>query len=47
MRVVLAAAAIALLAANPLAAQSINFGDDASQWSNDGECDDPRFEGRG
>jgi len=26
---------------------SINFGDDASQWSYDGECDDPRFYGPG
>jgi hypothetical protein len=26
---------------------SINWGDDSSQWSNDGECDDPRFEGPG
>jgi hypothetical protein len=25
----------------------IDFGDDSSQWSNDGECDDPRFEGAG
>ena len=25
----------------------IEFGDDASQWSNDGECDDPRFAGPG
>ena len=25
----------------------IRFGDNASQWSKDGECDDPRFEGRG
>jgi len=25
----------------------IDFGDDASQWSNDGECDDPRFAGPG
>lgn len=25
----------------------VNFGDDASEWSNDGECDDPRFEGEG
>jgi hypothetical protein len=24
-----------------------DFGDDASQWANDGECDDPRFEGEG
>lgn len=25
----------------------IAFGDDASHWANDGECDDPRFEGEG
>jgi hypothetical protein len=25
----------------------IDFGDDSSQWSRDGECDDPRFEGTG
>lgn len=25
----------------------IDFGDDASSWSGDGECDDPRFEGDG
>ena len=25
----------------------INFGDNSSQWANDGECDDPRFEGTG
>jgi hypothetical protein len=24
-----------------------DFGDDTSQWANDGECDDPRFEGPG
>lgn len=27
------------------AAASINFGDDSSEWANDGECDDPRFVG--
>ena len=26
---------------------SIDFGDDSSEWSNDGECDDPRFAGEG
>ena len=31
----------------PAAAQSIDFGDDSSTWANDGECDDPRFEGPG
>lgn len=25
----------------------IDFGDDSSEWSKDGECDDPRFEGTG
>jgi hypothetical protein len=26
-------------------ADAIDFGDDTSEWANDGECDDPRFEG--
>ena len=26
---------------------NVNFGDDSSQWSQDGECDDPRFQGGG
>ena len=30
----------------PLKAEP-NFGDDASQWANDHECDDPRFQGEG
>ena len=25
----------------------IDYGDDASEWNNDGECDDPRFSGSG
>ncbi|WP_169196531.1 hypothetical protein [Devosia sp. MC1541] len=31
----------------PASAQdtSVNFGDDTSEWANDGECDDPRFAG--
>ncbi|RMD94150.1 MAG: hypothetical protein D6811_03435, partial [Alphaproteobacteria bacterium] len=28
-------------------AAEIDFGDDASIYANDGECDDPRFEGPG
>jgi hypothetical protein len=28
-------------------AQTPDFGDDSSPWANDGECDDPRFEGAG
>ena len=27
--------------------QDIDFGDDTSEWANDGECDDPRFDGFG
>ncbi len=27
--------------------EAIDFGNDDSSWSNDGECDDPRFEGEG
>ena len=26
---------------------AIDFGDDASAWAHDGDCDDPRFEGEG
>jgi hypothetical protein len=26
---------------------AINFGDNSSEWATDGECDDPRFEGKG
>ena len=27
--------------------ESLEFGDDSSEWANDGECDDPRFQGDG
>ncbi|MEQ8404299.1 MAG: hypothetical protein RKE49_04315 [Oceanicaulis sp.] len=27
--------------------EQVEFGDDTSTWANDGECDDPRFEGEG
>jgi hypothetical protein len=40
-------AASALLAPLPALAQALDFGDDTSVWANDGECDDPRFEGSG
>ena len=42
--------ALALVAtglAAPALAQAPDFGTDSSPWSNDGECDDPRFEGPG
>jgi hypothetical protein len=35
------------VAAQPLADADIAFGDDSSEWANDGECDDPRFTGTG
>ena len=28
-------------------ADRVSFGNNTSQWANDGECDDPRFEGKG
>jgi hypothetical protein len=37
---------VAAFLAVPVAAQTVNFGDDASQWANDGECDDRRFTGQ-
>lgn len=43
----LAVSAAALLAPLPALAQAPDFGDDSSVWANDGECDDPRFEGPG
>lgn len=36
-----------LLAFGAHAQEPIDFGDDSSEWANDGECDDPRFEGDG
>ncbi len=47
MRVLSATIAVFLLAAGAAMAQSVPFGDDSSEWSNDGECDDPRFVGAG
>ena len=42
-----AALALALALSAPTLAQDIAFGDDTSTWANDGQCDDPRFEGEG
>jgi hypothetical protein len=47
MRIFSIVAVASLGLTGPAFAQSIDFGDDSSQWSNDGECDDPRFEGPG
>ena len=33
--------------ASPTVSTSLDFGDDSSEWHNDGECDDPRFQGTG
>lgn len=34
-------------ARNATQCSKLNFGNNSSEWSKDGECDDPRFEGRG
>ncbi|MDJ0908767.1 MAG: hypothetical protein QNI99_06220 [Woeseiaceae bacterium] len=34
-------------ASAPSSGSNINFGNDTSDWANDGECDDPRFIGDG
>ncbi|WP_210529421.1 hypothetical protein [Rubellimicrobium arenae] len=34
-------------AATPAATAGVNFGNDSSEWANDGECDDRRFVGQG
>lgn len=50
MLTLLRAAAIAGCAGFPLYATpalAVDFGDDSSRWSNDNECDDPRFTGMG
>ncbi|HUV32701.1 MAG TPA: hypothetical protein VMW31_03940 [Devosiaceae bacterium] len=41
----IAALAVLFFAAGP--AFAVDFGDNASTWANDGECDDPRFAGPG
>ena len=47
-RRILLTAAVALLAAPvPAFAQNVDFGDDASRFAKDGECDDMRFTGPG
>src|SRR5262245_18386384 len=48
-RIALSVAACALLggALGTQAGTEPRFGDDGSNWANDGECDDPRFEGVG
>ncbi len=43
---VIASAVCATWSTVPSQAQP-DFGDDLSRWANDGECDDPRFEGAG
>ena len=42
-----AALGVFALMAGPAWAQDPSFGDDSSEWANDGECDDPRFDGAG
>ena len=51
IRAIIGAAALAAFAVGPAAfaqaTDEMNFGDDASPFANDGECDDPRFIGEG
>ncbi|WP_394180264.1 hypothetical protein [Yoonia maritima] len=47
MRIIGLVGIMACFAGGPVMAQNINFGDDSSQWANDGECDDGRFTGPG
>ncbi len=50
LRISLASAAVLALVSVgslPAMAQNVDFGDDSSAFSTDGECDDPRFEGTG
>lgn len=47
MRFLTIITALLLSLSSPALAEDIDFGDDSSTWSNDGECDDPRFEGPG
>ena len=42
-----AVSALALSIPAPAVAQNIDFGDDSSRYSKDGECDDMRFSGAG
>lgn len=42
-----AALALSLFAISPTLGQTVDFGEDTSRWANDGQCDDPRFEGPG
>lgn len=44
---VLALASLALFAVPAYAAPKFSFGTDGGDYTNDGECDDPRFEGKG
>lgn len=48
-RIALRVAVCAFLGSAPAAhaGPEPRFGDDSSSWANDGECDDPRFEGAG
>lgn len=46
-QVAIALATLALFALPAQAAPKFSFGTDGGEYANDGECDDPRFEGRG
>ena len=46
-RAILPVLVVVGFSASAVLAASIDFGDNSSEWSYDGECDDPRFAGRG
>jgi len=46
-RAALLVLAFIAFATPPSFASGIDFGNNSSEWANDGECDDPRFGGRG
>ncbi len=47
MKLLSCIALLGIVLGGPAMAQNIDFGDDSGDWANDGECDDPRFEGPG
>lgn len=47
MRILNVVSILAIISAAPVMAQDVDFGDNTSDWANDGECDDSRFSGPG
>ena len=45
--ILMGVALFSIVSAPVFAAPAVSFGDDSGEYSNDGECDDPRFDGPG